>query len=149
MMQINIGTGKTRPWNKEKYRFAYPNDPPEEVVDGYTGRELVQDRKNCIRAGLHMLHGSRCGGPVQDWLRAYASGSCSKGAEASARRMKLAIWWFSHNRPKFNDVEVINPSIENDIEKERQEVIARFGWLGEAIAQLIKGKSDAEQTGNF
>jgi hypothetical protein len=122
LMQMNLGTGKTRPWNQKKYRFAKPPcqegrpadprycDPAEEIIEGVTGREMVEARKLCIREGLHALHGALCTAlPTREWLRAYASGSCDKGSEESRRRMDLAISWYSNHRPGFTDADVMNP----------------------------------------
>ena len=49
-MQIQTGTNRTYAWNTVQNRFAYSNDPPDQVVQGWTGPELVQDRKKCIEA---------------------------------------------------------------------------------------------------
>ena len=119
MMQINIGTGKTLPWNKVKYRFAKPVcpedkpatsqcDPKEEIEEAMTGQDLVEDRRNCMRAGLHLIHGVRCGGlPVREWLRAYASGSCENGSVESQARMDLAISWYGRHKPDFKDSDIL------------------------------------------
>jgi len=135
LMQMNLGTGKTRPWNQKKYRFAKPPckslcaegqpagadcqklpadqrycDPPEDITDGVTGRELVEDRKKCIREGFHALHGVLCTSlPTREWLRGYASGSCDKGSDESHRRMDLAISWYGNNKPSFKDDDIMNP----------------------------------------
>jgi hypothetical protein len=108
LMQMNIGSGRTISWNKTKYRFAKDGDPVDEILPSYTGQMLVQDRKNCIRAGLHGIHGTRCGGlPVREWLRAYASGSCEKGSTESRRRMDVAIAWYNNHRPSFTDADIL------------------------------------------
>jgi hypothetical protein len=122
LMQMNIGSGKTIPWNTVKYRFAKPVcppgvtashcDQPDEVFTGFPGTLLVQDRKNCIRSGLRLIHGTRCGGlPVREWLRAYASGSCEKGSTESQRRMDTAIAWYSTHKPVFTDADIMNPPV--------------------------------------
>lgn len=120
LMQMNLGTGKTRPWNQKMYRFAKPPckegqpvdrrycDPAEEIVEGVTGQQMVNDRKLCIREGLHALHGALCTAlPVREWLRAYASGSCDKGSEQSRVRMDLAITWYANHKPTFMDEDVM------------------------------------------
>ena len=115
LMQRNIGTGRTIPWNQAKYRFARPGDAPDEVFEGYLGTELVGDRKNCIREGLHLLHGVRCGAlPVREWLRAYASGSCDKGSKESQARMDTAMFWYSSHRPSFTDADVLLPVAQDN-----------------------------------
>lgn len=142
LMQINIGKGKTKPYNTIEHRFALPVckenqgpcesapktpidgqrlvsvgqkackvrycDPANEVRDGYSGEELVTDRKLCISEGLHILQTSLCTAlPVSEWLRSYASGSCEKGSEASQIRMHTAINWFNRHRPQFTDEQVL------------------------------------------
>lgn len=116
MLQQNVGRGRTLAWNIKQDRPAYaickpeqvsstryPCDQADDVHPGYTGPELVADRKNCIRAGLRAMRMSfaACRSlPTADWLRSYASGSCTGGSEASARRMNLAMTWFSNHRPE-------------------------------------------------
>ena len=114
MMQLNIGNGQTRAWNRAKQRFERPGDPPDELDTGWYGRELVTDRRNCIRAGLRTVVGTACKRlPPMEWLRAYASGSCGNGSAASRARMGLAVRWFDGHRPDFTDADVfqaLNPA---------------------------------------
>lgn len=110
LMQLNVGTGRTLPWNTKYDRLARPADPPEEIHTGWTGQELVDDRQKCIRAGLRVVRSSflscrRLG--RLEWLRVYASGSTEKGSSHSRQRMGLAIRWFDQNRPTFKDVEIV------------------------------------------
>ena len=74
IMQINVGRGKT----------------PE----GWTGSDLIEDRKKCIRAGLHALRRSYWAckkNPERERFAAYASGSCDKGRDISKRRYDRAM----------------------------------------------------------
>jgi hypothetical protein len=74
IMQLNVGRGKT----------------PE----GWTGPDLIADRKKCIRAGLHALRRSywACAkNPEQERFAAYASGSCGAGRSISSRRYDRAM----------------------------------------------------------
>lgn len=116
LMQLNVGKGKTKPWNYVRHRFAFSHDNPEEVLPGWSGEELVADRKNCIRAGLHMINATSCTsqGPL-GWLRGYASGSCSRGEQASRSRVGLALRWLSSHRPEFRDADLYEapPSTES------------------------------------
>jgi hypothetical protein len=78
LMQIRVGDGTTR--------------------EGYTGRQLVTDRKMCFRSALHILHGSfnvchRL--PLEDRMSAYATGHCFENAEISRSRIGRARWWWS------------------------------------------------------
>ena len=57
LMQLNIGRGKTQ--------------------EGWSGPELVVDRRKCISAGLHLLQQTwGCGPDALDSLSTYASGQC-------------------------------------------------------------------------
>jgi hypothetical protein len=103
LMQIKVGNGKTMPWNIVHDRPKRWNDPPEEVFNGYTGEELVHDRKLCISEGLKILRLSfgQCSKlPMEDRLRSYASGSCEKGEDASRNRMRQAMNWFAKTYTK-------------------------------------------------
>jgi hypothetical protein len=127
MLQQNIGNGRTLAWNIVENRPAklickegqtstrsVPCDKESDVHPGWTGPELVADRKNCIRAGLRAIRMSfsACRAmPVNEWLRSYASGSCSGGGEASARRMNLAMTWFSRYKPEVDSVLFAPPAV--------------------------------------
>ncbi len=106
LMQLNVGAGRTLRWNVAKDRYAIPSDPESEVVEGWTAKEILEDRKKCIRSGLRMLRLSfrACSSmPQQDWLRVYASGSCQGGGRESASRIGLAMRWYGSHPPGFND----------------------------------------------
>ncbi len=83
LMQIRVGDGTTR--------------------EGWTGRQLVTDRKMCFRSALHILHGSfnvcrRL--PIEDRMSAYATGHCFENAEISRSRVGRArYWWTTHAPP--------------------------------------------------
>jgi hypothetical protein len=83
LMQIRVGTGTTR--------------------EGWTGRQLVTDRKMCFRAALHILHGSFnvCHAlPIEDRMSAYATGRCLPNSDISRSRMGRArAWWTAHAPP--------------------------------------------------
>jgi len=103
MMQIKVGKGRTMPWNIVHNRPPKWNDPAEEVFKGYTGEELIQDRKLCISEGLKILRLSfgQCSKlPLEDRLRSYASGNCDDGAAASHNRMNTAMNWFNKSYSK-------------------------------------------------
>jgi hypothetical protein len=82
-MQIRVGDGTTG--------------------EGWTGSELIADRTSCFRAALHILRGSFAACrrlPMIDRMSAYATGSCSEGAEASRLRVGRALqWWDTHLKP--------------------------------------------------
>jgi len=84
LMQIRVGLGATR--------------------EGWSGRQLIEDRKLCFRAALHILQASftACRNlPIDDRLSAYASGHCFPDAEISRSRLGRArAWWESHALPR-------------------------------------------------
>ncbi|MDP8999184.1 MAG: hypothetical protein M3O46_03635 [Myxococcota bacterium] len=84
LMQIHIGPGATR--------------------EGWNGQQLIEDRKRCFRAALHILQASftACRKlPVEDRLSAYASGHCFADARISRSRLGRArSWWQAHAPPK-------------------------------------------------
>lgn len=83
LMQIHVGHGVTR--------------------EGWNGQQLVEDRKLCFRAALHLLQTSFsvCRGlSIDDRLSAYASGHCFTDARVSRSRVGRArAWWESHTPP--------------------------------------------------
>lgn len=113
LMQVRLGAasgGKT--WQRiilddadGTFHFAFDGKT------GLGGEDLVRDRKNCVRAGLHIMRRSfSCPKlPVLNMLNLYASGSCDKGYEASERRMGLALRWFNGHKPDFDDAQVTAP----------------------------------------
>jgi hypothetical protein len=116
LMQVKTGDGRTGTWNKAKNRFKLWGDAPEDLVQGWTGQELVQDRKKCIEAGYRVMSASfsMCRKlPVREWLRAYASGNCGDGAEESEARMNMGMNWFNRHKPEFTDVQVMDDLVAN------------------------------------
>jgi hypothetical protein len=84
LMQLRVGRGTTR--------------------EGWTGPDLISDRKRCFRAALHVLRTSFgvCHAlPVDDRLSAYATGHCFADAAISRSRVSRArSWRASHAPPK-------------------------------------------------
>lgn len=83
LMQIHVGDGITR--------------------EGWTGRQLIEDRRRCFRAALHILHSSfgACHAlPLEDRLSAYGTGHCVSDANVSRSRVGRAkAWWTTHAAP--------------------------------------------------
>jgi hypothetical protein len=107
MMQLNIGKGRTARWNIVKDREAWPNDPPDEIQEGWNAQEVLADRQKCIRAGLRVARMSfdHCRfRPQQYWLCGYLSGSCMIAGQESTIRMDLAAKWYQRHKPAFNDL---------------------------------------------
>lgn len=120
MLQIDIGKGRTQAWNQTKHRFVYKGDAATDVIiPGFTGDELIADRKKCLLTAYRMMRVSfqACYKlPVEDRLALYASGTCDLGHKASEIRMKLAKTWFTQHKPAFNDDEafvLLAPTPEN------------------------------------
>lgn len=114
LMQLNIGKGRTMRWNTKHDRPARYNDKPEDIFEGYTGEEMVKDRRKCIREGLKGLRMSfrSCRGmalPLNQRLRIYGSGTCHGAQKGSALRMDTAIRWFRDSREKrrFKDDDIM------------------------------------------
>jgi hypothetical protein len=84
LMQVKVGRGVTR--------------------EGWSGTDLVTDRKLCFRAALHILRSSfgACRTlPVDDRLSAYATGHCFADAAISRSRVGRArAWREAHVPPK-------------------------------------------------
>jgi hypothetical protein len=84
LMQVRVGKGVTR--------------------EGWSGHDLVTDRRLCFRAGLHILRTSfgACRAlPVDDRLSAYATGHCFADAAISRSRVGRArAWREAHVPPK-------------------------------------------------
>lgn len=134
MMQINVGAGRTFDWNIKKSRPALPADPPEDIEKGYTQKELIADRKKCIRAGYRIIKVSFRGTstlPATEWLRIYASGKSDAGSAESKLRMGLALKYFSAHKPDFTDEDWMSP--EKAPEKEPQP----SALLGEPSVEFI------------
>lgn len=114
MMQIMAGKApaKTRAWNKVYDRPPQWGDPPEEIEEGVTGPDLVNNRQLCFYEGLKIARWSfsRCGGGIYDKLKVYASGSCDKGAAASRRRIFTAerFWTQSKDQRTWSDDDIVS-----------------------------------------
>ncbi len=110
LMQIMVGSGRAPDYNIVKHRLAWWGDPPSEVVKGYNADELLKDRKNCFRAGLHMARNSfhACANlPLSLRLTVYTSGSCTKGKRESYARVMLGLHWLNESPPMFFDENAI------------------------------------------
>lgn len=112
LLQLNVGNGRSIKWNTKEDRLPRAGDKPEDIHPGFTGLEMVQDRKKCIVAGLRSLRVSFSSCPglgIDQKLRVYGSGSCEKGAKESAVRMNAAIrfWDRSKDKRTWKDADVV------------------------------------------
>lgn len=74
--------------------------------EGWTWRDLVEDRQKCFRSGMHVLRRSlaTCAkDPILDRLAAFTSGKCGEGLPGSRIRMSLAQKLFSTRPPSERD----------------------------------------------
>ena len=117
LMQVKLGPavkGKTK--GRINLETPYARFTTVES-DGVGGEDLVQDRKACFRAGLHLMRTSfsMCKSlPLEDRLAAYASGSCDKGRQSSRWRVGKALRWVSSTKPKLVDETVVQVITEPD-----------------------------------
>lgn len=112
MLQLNIGSGRTLQWNTKHDRPPRAGDKPEDIFRGYTGPELVSDRRLCIGEalkGLRLSFNSCPGLPLDQRLRVYGSGTCEGAADASRIRMQAAIKFWNDTQPQriFKDDAVV------------------------------------------
>lgn len=104
LLQQNVGVGRTAKWNTRHDRSPRFGDNPADIVEGFSGPEMIADRKKCITAGLRGLRVSfaSCPGiPLDQKLRVYGSGSCKPGEEinkGSALRMNSALKFWDRSR---------------------------------------------------
>jgi hypothetical protein len=92
LMQLRIGTGKTQKWNVAKNRRPYWGDSEDEMHPGYTGQELIADRKLCLSEGHKLVWASfkSCEDrPLEDRLTAYAVGFCKDQKDDPVKQKKL------------------------------------------------------------
>jgi len=73
IMQLHIGKGRT--------------------AEGWTGPDLIADRKKCVRSGYHIMRSAikMCGGPEEDRMAAYISGRCDVAVAQSQDRYRHAM----------------------------------------------------------
>ena len=79
LMQIQLGKKKTYLDDDNK---TYRMDSHNKTAEGWTGRDLVDDRKKCFKVGYRMIKqsfGACRHKPMELHMAAYASGSCERG----------------------------------------------------------------------
>lgn len=78
VMQVNVGDGLV---------------PLDGEPGTWGAKELLSDRKKCLRAGLGLMRRSfnACRGPLEYRLASYASGRCDAGKQASANRIRAFL----------------------------------------------------------
>jgi len=112
MVQVQLGkpnpaTGKTDlriALTKEGYEFT------KDTSRGWSGEDLISDRRNCFRAGLRMASSSFtvCRNlPVLERLSAYTAGNCLEGRNSSKVRVEKAVTWLTDHPVPFSDAVVM------------------------------------------
>lgn len=95
LLQVWVPEGKrTIPWNVVEDRLPRQNDPSHEIQEGFTGPDLVSDRRACFQAGLRVMRSSlgTCRHlPLEERLSAFTSGSCDRGRKESRTRVRTAL----------------------------------------------------------
>jgi hypothetical protein len=107
LMQMHVGSGKT--------------------VEGWTGEDLVKDRKLCFSAALHIAKWSfqTCNVfPLEERLSAYASGHCGRVVESKAIISRAVAYFRQH---PMNDAHLLF------VEKNNQ-----WSWLGDTHDPVTK-----------
>ncbi|WP_394839914.1 hypothetical protein LVJ94_23785 [Pendulispora rubella] len=69
------------------------------TAEQWTGKELVEDRTRCLRAGLHKMHDSfeACKKlPQVQRLSGYTRGHCGPDPKAEWRMRRALNWWKAH-----------------------------------------------------
>lgn len=87
LMQIQLGKKKIYLDGENK---DYIVDSNIVTLEGWSGRDLVADRKKCLKVGYRMIKqsfGACRNKPMSLWMAAYASGSCDRGHVRSRELM--------------------------------------------------------------
>lgn len=113
MGQINLG----RKPMKDPETGEWLEQSASTTEEGWTGKDLVQDRKKCVVATINVLRKSLSSCkqlPVSGRLALYASGSCAKqsGILASEARMSLFDRLFARSKPPDVSDEDVTAEIE-------------------------------------
>lgn len=134
LMQMNVGKGRAWKnaggWNIKEDRPWKFGDKAEDIVQGASGPEMVQDRRKCFTEALRLIKVSfrACKrNTFYHRLNVYASGSCKYGSKGSAKRMRAATkFWDSseEQREGFEDPVVVS-WVQQELE--RREKAAKGG----------------------
>lgn len=134
LMQMKVKDGRAWEnfggWNQQENRPRFYGDEDSEIVQGASGPEMVEDRRNCIREGLRLVMWSfrSCKkNPPGERLNAYASGNCQEGADGSRRRLRTAqVMWYqtAASRKKFKDKDVSQQVLAMLERRARDEALA-------------------------
>jgi hypothetical protein len=109
MGQINLGR-KPRPDPERPGHWI--EDSPLKTPEGWSGRDLCNDRRKCLLSTIRIMRGSvrSCHKlPNSEKLTAYAAGHCksARGKQISRNRMRLFWRRLKKGRPDYIDKEVL------------------------------------------
>jgi hypothetical protein len=101
LAQINLNGGKIRINDDGSFNYLSGNS-----FEGYSGKDLVHDRKKCFKVQIAILRASfKCNVFDENQkLNMYASGFCDRGGFASSKRMGLARSFWNQTTLKDSDV---------------------------------------------
>jgi len=107
MGQINLGVRKAKNEEKDKFGETSVNT----TAEGWTGPELLNDRRKCVKATINLLRASfnSCRHlEMEERLAAYAAGTCDSDVGRAAARVRFNTFrrWSSRDRPKVLDIDV-------------------------------------------
>jgi len=96
LAQINLGGSRIKVNDDGSFSYFEWRS-----ADGWSGKDLVSDRKKCFKAQLAILRTSfKCDVREDFKLNRYASGVCDKGGQASFVRMALARKFWNQTQLK-------------------------------------------------
>lgn len=103
MGQINLG----RKPMKDPETGEWLEESASTTEEGWTGKDLVQDRQKCVIATIAVLRRSLSSCkelPINSRLALYASGSCEKQSGIAASEARMSLFSRILSRNKFPDV---------------------------------------------
>jgi hypothetical protein len=109
MGQINLGRKRIPDPSKPG---TWIEDSPTTTPEGWSGKELCEDRTKCFLTTLRVMRQSvgACRSlPASERLAAYAAGTCSSEAGRAISRQRMALYTrlLAKNRPPHTDAEVM------------------------------------------
>lgn len=114
MGQVNLGR-KRRPDPERKGEWI--EDSPTLTPEGWSGRDLCDDRRKCLVTTLRIMRQSigACRNlPPEERMAAYAAGYCEsyRGQTSSRARMRVFNRFYAQGKPTYTDEEVMESIAE-------------------------------------
>ena len=109
MGQINLGRKKREDPQRPGH---WIEDSPLMTPEGWSGRDLCQDRMKCLKTTIRVMRGSvrACRRlPMQERLAAYAAGYCESERGRAISRSRMQNFWrrYRQNRPDYTDAQAM------------------------------------------